>query len=431
LQKKKALIPLMLTQGYEADGWLGLLLGTSMWYGFYGDALSSGSGFDGRMDALCREIGGRGRADASAAQSPAGTADIGNAVDGSGDADAGGEDTVRAELEGLRLKQLCERATVEGVDEDAVGDALDADNPKAALIHVLAEHMASKGPSEQMLTALLGGGARSVETISSVLEHAMDVLEQVSASSPRKTRRSLRDVSDRVECLLESIDVEWCDGVSQCGEDAMDGLSSLLVSVRELSAPSEVSDALDAVAAVLECLDRCGSTVVQSMAVLAGSADASNSSSSVLSALESLRGLSEERLDAVSADEAAAYDAVLGHLSGMEPCAGAAVVSGCMALHTLGCRNGADVCATVDALELVRDATCRWLEYASSGGDDYAAGAAVGTLLILCYWECGTKAPPGLREPIDKAIVATLKSTLGTASRVFTEHSSCNVYASS
>eukprot|EP01046_Picozoa_sp_COSAG06_P030819 COSAG06_NODE_2954_length_6034_cov_7.060489_1_plen_38_part_10 len=27
LQKKKALIPLMLTQGYEADGWLGLLLG--------------------------------------------------------------------------------------------------------------------------------------------------------------------------------------------------------------------------------------------------------------------------------------------------------------------------------------------------------------------------------------------------------------------
>eukprot|EP01046_Picozoa_sp_COSAG06_P130475 COSAG06_NODE_79972_length_105_cov_11454.000000_1_plen_35_part_11 len=29
LQKKKPLIPLMLVQGYEADGWLGLLLGTS------------------------------------------------------------------------------------------------------------------------------------------------------------------------------------------------------------------------------------------------------------------------------------------------------------------------------------------------------------------------------------------------------------------
>ena len=41
LQKKKALVPLMMTEGYEADGWLGLLLGTSMWYGFYGDVLSS------------------------------------------------------------------------------------------------------------------------------------------------------------------------------------------------------------------------------------------------------------------------------------------------------------------------------------------------------------------------------------------------------
>ena len=64
LQKKKPLVPLMLVEGYEADGWLGLLLGTSMWYGFFGDTLSSSSAFDGRMDALCREIGVRGRADA-------------------------------------------------------------------------------------------------------------------------------------------------------------------------------------------------------------------------------------------------------------------------------------------------------------------------------------------------------------------------------
>ena len=47
----------MLAEGYEADGWLGLLLGTSIWYGFYGDALSSERGFEDRMDALCRELG--------------------------------------------------------------------------------------------------------------------------------------------------------------------------------------------------------------------------------------------------------------------------------------------------------------------------------------------------------------------------------------
>merc|ERR1712100_926887 len=71
LQKKKALVPLMMTEGYEADGWLGLLLGTSMWYGFYGETLSSASVFESRMDALCREIGSRGRADAMFTANPA------------------------------------------------------------------------------------------------------------------------------------------------------------------------------------------------------------------------------------------------------------------------------------------------------------------------------------------------------------------------
>ena len=64
LQKKKPIVPLMLTQGYEADGWLGLMLGTSMWYALYGGTLSSENAFEDRMDALCRELGVRGRADA-------------------------------------------------------------------------------------------------------------------------------------------------------------------------------------------------------------------------------------------------------------------------------------------------------------------------------------------------------------------------------
>eukprot|EP01046_Picozoa_sp_COSAG06_P112565 COSAG06_NODE_59234_length_274_cov_54.177143_1_plen_90_part_11 len=90
------------------------------------------------------------------------------------------------------------------------------------------------------------------------------------------------------------------------------------------------------------------------MAVLCGGSDASDSSSSsssVLSALESLRCLSEGRLDGVDADEAAAYEAVLHHLSGMDGCAGVEFVSSCMALHTLGCRNGIALCGRVDVIE--------------------------------------------------------------------------------
>ena len=146
----------MLVEDYEADGWLGLLLGTSMWYGFYGDALSSGSGFESRMDALCREIGGRGRADefdaALGVVNPEPEPELEPelvshevfAVPG----------TLRHELDELRLKQLCQRAAAEGIDEDTVGDALNADNPKAALIALVVGHVSSRGPAEQLLATL-------------------------------------------------------------------------------------------------------------------------------------------------------------------------------------------------------------------------------------------------------------------------------------
>jgi hypothetical protein len=120
LQKKKPLIPLMLVQGYEADGWLGLLLGTSMWYGFYGDALSSESGFEGRMDALSREIGMRGRADVT--------------LTAAAELDA---TPLHQEFMKLRPTQLKQRARESGVDAAAIDATDDADVPKEALIALL------------------------------------------------------------------------------------------------------------------------------------------------------------------------------------------------------------------------------------------------------------------------------------------------------
>eukprot|EP01046_Picozoa_sp_COSAG06_P052970 COSAG06_NODE_9041_length_2005_cov_2.635887_2_plen_644_part_01 len=232
--------------------------------------------------------------------------------------------------------------------------------------------------------------------------------------------------------VFELLDSDWCNGVSRCGYDELEQLCSLLVSVRGTTSSSGVSSVSDAALALLECLDRCGSVVVQSMAVLSGGSDASDSSSSsVLSALESLRCLSDERLDGVSADEAAAYEAVLGHLSSMDACAGGEVVSSCMALHTLGCRNGIAVCGRADVLELTCAMICRWLEYASSGGDDYEAAGAVGALQFLCLWECGTKISSESREAIEKAALATVKSALGTANKVFTEQGARKLFASS
>jgi hypothetical protein len=187
LQKKKPLIPLMLTQGYEPDGWLGLLLGTSMWYGFYGETLSSGSAFDVRMDALCREIGGRGCADAPVAvpsEHVAGTATppsgsqpelyqlkMFEILDVAREAGASEEDIMdaqdaddakaavialvielrrqamaeadsatlilRAELEGMRMRELMARAKAEGIDAEALKGAQGSEEPKASIVDLL------------------------------------------------------------------------------------------------------------------------------------------------------------------------------------------------------------------------------------------------------------------------------------------------------
>ena len=55
---------LLLREGYEADGWLGLLLGTSLWYGLFGQTLEP-EPFERKMDDLARELGPRGSGDCS------------------------------------------------------------------------------------------------------------------------------------------------------------------------------------------------------------------------------------------------------------------------------------------------------------------------------------------------------------------------------
>eukprot|EP01046_Picozoa_sp_COSAG06_P089759 COSAG06_NODE_36122_length_451_cov_1.142045_1_plen_92_part_10 len=91
--------------------------------------LSSGSAFESRMDALSREIGSRGRADAMAADEFQSAVEVDIVVEEDSVADP--NEVLRADLQRLRLKQLRQRATVEGLDEDMIEVALDADHPKA------------------------------------------------------------------------------------------------------------------------------------------------------------------------------------------------------------------------------------------------------------------------------------------------------------
>ena len=56
------MVPLMMEDGYRPKGWLGMLVGVRLWYGFYGATLESDEAFEGKIEELCRELGERGKA---------------------------------------------------------------------------------------------------------------------------------------------------------------------------------------------------------------------------------------------------------------------------------------------------------------------------------------------------------------------------------
>ena len=60
-QQQVDMVSLMMEQGYQAKGWLGMMLGVRLWYGFYGSVLESEAAFEGKTDELCRELGERGQ----------------------------------------------------------------------------------------------------------------------------------------------------------------------------------------------------------------------------------------------------------------------------------------------------------------------------------------------------------------------------------
>ena len=51
----------MMEEGYRPTGWLGLILGTRLWYPFYGSAIETDAGFTQQMDTVVRDIGDRGK----------------------------------------------------------------------------------------------------------------------------------------------------------------------------------------------------------------------------------------------------------------------------------------------------------------------------------------------------------------------------------
>ena len=128
------------------------------------------------------------------------------------------------------------RAAAEHIAEDDVDDALEAEQPKAALITLILDRAASRGPSERIRETMETGGEAAAEMLGGVLEHASEVLEQQAVSSPRKARRGMLALADRVEGYAESLDAEWCDRVRHAGRDDLDEVCGMLASVDAVTA---------------------------------------------------------------------------------------------------------------------------------------------------------------------------------------------------
>ena len=304
---------------------------------------------------------------------------------------------------------------------------MDADDPKATLIALIVELVSSRGPADQILSALLEGGEAAADAVSDALDHAMDVLEQVSVSSPRKSRRSVRELLESVEELSEVVNAAWCDGVSRCGADRLEDLASRVVSVRAVVSEKAAPESVPIVSSLLESLRECGSVAVQCSSVL--SVGSGSGESARIAALECVRGLSAAGQGKVNDPEASLFGVVLDHL-----CTAEAMLS-CherllcwRSLFTLGCRNGVSVVARVEVLEpMVTAMRARLLPlseavHAGDMDDEMHTTAAAS----LCAWglagyEAGAKCAPTARVPYEACMLQTSKHYMDDLVEMFAE----------
>jgi hypothetical protein len=184
-----------------------------------------------------------------------------------------------------------------------------------------------------------------------MLKGVTELLDAQSSATPRKLCKELLELLDRVDSACESIDAEWCDGVAVCEGEELERLGSLLVSASDIGGGVSSEEAVLMVLELLDCVEECGSVVVQALSGLRSAGGQGVGGENVcLGAFDMLKCLSPERQGSVSSKEVITAELVMECLvpdSAAE--VGCALrESGCMALFALGCRNGVELCGTIE-----------------------------------------------------------------------------------
>jgi hypothetical protein len=87
----------------------------------------------------------------------------------------------------------------------AVDAALEAAEPKAALVALLLESALAAGSAAGPLQALSAGGEAAAAIVETVLAHGLDVLDGLAMVAPRRGRRgALQALAGRVEAAVDA-----------------------------------------------------------------------------------------------------------------------------------------------------------------------------------------------------------------------------------
>eukprot|EP01047_Picozoa_sp_COSAG01_P033239 COSAG01_NODE_2437_length_7694_cov_47.587887_5_plen_1699_part_01 len=409
-QQKKDMVPLMVEEGYHADGWLGMLLGTRLWYGFCGLTLESAGAFESRMEELCRELADRGLMKAQAAAPGAGRDASLSAYPA---LDYSGDDKIRAVeavlecigrviplVKRKQRKELSCRvdALLEDVDDAEIPAWLSVtwtDEQLAAVTHAsemaqAAETAASVTESEaadavktvlealedvvastihkaeQMMAAIKSG---EMDAMVSVLDRSLVVLETLAQSLCRKERRPIDVLCEKVEGALEAMQAQGVVAqLMSCEEPELTTLCASMKAVAGLHADCETEECVPTITAALKMLARCSNPLAQARQQL-GLEQVGARARGLQSLRELPRVVLAEAVDAeVSLVPAAGAIATDGARSDGER------ASAWMAIFTLGLRNTA---MAVEVIGKVIDIHDCCFQDAISGRLDGKQGLAV------------------------------------------------------
>eukprot|EP01047_Picozoa_sp_COSAG01_P003920 COSAG01_NODE_123_length_25210_cov_348.799434_5_plen_1182_part_00 len=298
-QREKDMVPLLVEEGYRADGWLGMLLGARLYYVFFGSTLTSEAAFEGKMDELCRELGDRGTASTPAVESCL-SDDVKTLVSPSDDRSAlmvarleavlqrlasltvvsrkqrrAQAERVEARLDELELDVAMQPAWLRAkwaaehaeavatamsaaISEEGVDPIGDVADMLSALDAVAVAYVELAAMCVEVLQC---GGEESEAALGAALEHGLEVLEALAVSTPRRRgRKSVEAVCDRIEAALENVG-DLARQLAGGDEVMLGALSELLCSLKNL----KVGEGVECTAIVVEALDklmRCADPVI-------------------------------------------------------------------------------------------------------------------------------------------------------------------------